>query len=90
MVTTHFHYSQHLDFKERIRKKFKHTCQICGRRGSREVDHIIPWSISHDSSEANLRVLCKPCNLSLRRPRIDRALSEAEYNTWLRAQLDVV
>lgn len=28
-----------------------------------DVAHIVPWAVSHDSSLANLRALCHPCNM---------------------------
>lgn len=45
------------------------TCQnpSCGLRDETcqelQVDHIVPWSISHDSSLSNLQTLCTLCNL---------------------------
>ena len=28
-----------------------------------EIDHIHPWSLSHNNSRENLQVLCTPCNV---------------------------
>ncbi len=64
------HRQQHITLKEYVRSRDNHTCQICGRPGE-QVDHIIPWAISHDSSLGNLRILCLPCNLAHRRRRRD-------------------
>jgi len=63
-------YRQHQSLKEFIRERDDYTCQICGKEGW-IVDHKIPWAISHDSTIANLRVLCHACNLKLRCRRKD-------------------
>jgi len=55
-------YRQQRRYKEHIRERDNYTCQLCGSPG-RDVDHIVPYSVSHDSSENNLRVLCHKCNL---------------------------
>ena len=47
-----------------------HTCQVCGLP-AQEVDHIIPWAVSHDSTLSNLRAICIKCNRVLRRQRYD-------------------
>ena len=64
-------YRQHQTLKDFIRKRDNYTCQLCGATidevKQMDVDHIIPWHISHDSSIANLRVLCHRCNLIGRR-----------------------
>jgi len=57
-------------YKKKIREKFNYTCQLCGGYGE-DVDHIVPWAISHDNSEDNLRVLCHRCNCATRRTRVD-------------------
>lgn len=61
-------YSQETAYKEQIRQRDSYTCQLCGMPG-RDVDHIVPYNVSHDSSEDNLRVLCHRCNLIGRRQR---------------------
>jgi 5-methylcytosine-specific restriction endonuclease McrA len=68
-------YRQSIEVKTLIRERDNHTCQICGKPGH-DVDHIIPWKESHDSTLGNLRVLCHSCNMKrhpLRRPLL---------NTW--------
>ena len=87
-MNTHTHYRQHTRFKERIRDKFSHRCQLCGGYGD-QVDHVIPHAISHDSSEANLRVLCRACNLKTRRERYDAAMPADQWYAWLKGQLVV-
>ena len=64
--------------KARIRERDNHTCQLCGEYGH-EVDHIIPWTVSHDSNDSNLRVLCVKCNRATRRQRKDSLLP---LNKW--------
>ena len=63
-------YRQQRRYKERIREWDNYTCQLCGMPG-RDVDHIVPYDVSHDSSLSNLRVLCHRCNLIGRRQRKD-------------------
>lgn len=48
-----------------IRTRDNHTCQQCGATSAQrrmDVHHIIPWTISHDSSPQNLITLCVPCH----------------------------
>lgn len=44
--------------KRRVRARGGGVCVMCGSDDRVEVDHIIPWSISHDDSEENLQLLC--------------------------------
>ena len=85
-MKTHTAYRQHTKFKDQIRERDHYTCQLCGHYGD-QVDHIIPWAESHDSSPENLRVLCLPCNLQLRRKRIDASLSDDEFKAYIKAEL---
>ena len=73
------HYSQSKGLKDQVRRKFNHTCQICGRPGN-DVDHIIPWAESHDSTLSNLRVLCHSCNCWLRNYKPKR--KNLPLNQW--------
>src|SRR4030065_1550896 len=50
------------DRKKTILKKYDYTCVYCFCDGD-NVDHIIPWSYTHDDSEDNLVVACWICNL---------------------------
>ena len=81
-------YRQSQSLKETLRKRFNFTCQICGQWG-KTIDHIIPWAVSHDSSIANLRVLCNACNLKLRRVRRDANPHKtiADYYAYLEREL---
>ena len=79
-------YRQKEKYKDRIRERDNHTCQLCGKDGW-QVDHVIPWAVSHNSSESNLRVLCGQCNTDTRRPRKDAALSYNEWSAWLESEL---
>lgn len=58
-------FRQQKRYKDRIRWRDRYTCQLCGKPGY-DVDHILPFHISHDSSPSNLRVLCHACNLKNR------------------------
>ena len=79
-------YNQETEYKNKIRARDHYTCQSCGQPG-REVDHIIPWAISRDSSETNLQVLCLACNLAERRERKDAAMPESEYWRYIANEL---
>jgi 5-methylcytosine-specific restriction endonuclease McrA len=79
-------YRQALEYKQQVRERDNYTCQLCGAYGD-QVDHIIPWAVSHDSQMGNLRVLCKPCNLSLRRTRSDAALSYNQFFQYIESEL---
>ena len=70
MAITHTCYRQKEKYKNVIREKFSYICQLCGGYGY-EVDHVIPFAISHDSSEENLRILCPKCNRATRQQRKD-------------------
>ena len=78
-------------YKQKILDRDNRTCQICGAteaEGARlEVDHIIPFTVSHDNSETNLRASCTYCNRLTRQKRKDSALSHDEYMVWLRAEI---
>ena len=87
MTQTHTAYRQHQPYKDRIRAKFNYTCQLCGKEGW-QVDHIIPFAVSHDSSEANLRVLCHRCNIATRRPRKNARLPLDQWYASIKAELD--
>jgi 5-methylcytosine-specific restriction enzyme A len=53
-------------------------CEACGIKighGGIEYHHIIEWTISHDSSLGNCKMLCVPCHRDItmaRRPAIDK------------------
>jgi 5-methylcytosine-specific restriction endonuclease McrA len=50
-------------FAERVRRRDRETCQICGAWG-RTVDHIMPRHLGGALRDmSNARVLCKLCNL---------------------------
>ena len=60
-------YQEQTLYKTVIRERDNYTCQLCGEHPVFDVDHIIPYHISKDNSESNLRVLCHRCNLISRR-----------------------
>ena len=77
-------YRQHQTLKGAVRKRDNYTCQLCGNEGW-QVDHIIPWLLSHDSTLTNLRVLCRSCNTATRRTR--PSVSSIDYEVYLRTEL---
>lgn len=75
-------YRQKESLKDLVKWRDNFTCQICGWSYpdvTIEVDHIIPWAISHNSTPDNLQVLCVECNRLTRRPRYDASLPLDEY-----------
>lgn len=76
-------------YKDKIRKRDNYTCQICGQPGN-DVDHIIPWYISHDNSESNLRVLCHSCNCTTRRHKSNPYNTLDLYFDYIKAELTQV
>jgi len=87
----HTAYRQQPKYRGTIFERDDRTCQLCGATecdGVRlELDHIIPYAISHNSEADNLRVTCVSCNRATRRRRKDAALSLPEYMAWLRAEI---
>ena len=79
-------YRQHQTLKNAIRERDNYTCQLCGEYGD-QVDHIIPYAVSHDSTLSNLRVLCRRCNLATRRQQYNARLPLADYYAKLEAEL---
>lgn len=84
-------YRQHPKLRALVLDRDGRTCRLCGATeatgATLEVDHIIPWAITHNSRLDNLRCLCLQCNRATRRPRRDRALPVGEYNDWARREL---
>ena len=53
--------------RNKVRAHYGDTCQRCGtQQPPIEVAHIVPWPAG-PTEEANLTLLCKPCNGSDRR-----------------------
>jgi hypothetical protein len=49
----------------RVLKRENQICSVCGgsvQDQDIEFDHVIPWSKGGSSDEANVRLLCRPCN----------------------------
>jgi hypothetical protein len=82
-------FKDQLIYKNKIRERDGYICQLCGADGN-QIDHIIPFAISHDNTEGNLRVLCKPCNLRIRRERKDAALPIDQWEQAIRNELGMV
>ena len=79
--------SKQKEYKDSIRERDNYTCQLCGQSGN-DVDHIIPFHISGDSSPSNLRVLCHKCNLIGRRyPRTNPFSSLEDWYQYLNDEL---
>lgn len=78
--------NEQLNYKNSIRARDNYTCQLCGGPG-RDVDHIIPWHISHDSSPDNLRVLCRRCNTDTRRTQYNRRLPLDQWAESIKSEL---
>jgi len=85
----HTCYHQRKGYNHRIMDRDNHTCQVCGSE-AQEVDHIIPWATSHDSSPTNLRAICIKCNRKLRRPRKDACLPLDDWASKIEAELRVI
>jgi len=49
--------------KERIRTRDRYTCQWCGAKEVKDVDHIVPVKYGGSNADVNLQVLCHSCNL---------------------------
>ena len=85
-------YRQHQTLKQYVRERDNYTCQLCGltkdQVGQMDVDHIVPWHISHDSSLDNLRCLCHSCNLIGRRHRQSASLPLADW--WASIEAEVM
>lgn len=48
--------------RERVYRKAGGRCVYCGSTKELQIDHIIPVSRGGSSDEANLQLLCGPCN----------------------------
>ena len=86
---TNYGYTGHQNrtgYKRKILERDNYTCQLCGEYGD-QVDHVIPYAVSRDSTESNLRALCRQCNTDTRRPRKDAALPFDEWSAWLESEL---
>lgn len=52
------------DVRDFVFDRDGHACRLCGATDDLTLDHIHPWSLGGPDTEANLRVLCRPCNSS--------------------------
>lgn len=50
------------DVKQLVWARDRGACQGCGSRSELQFDHVIPHSMGGGSTEANLQLLCGPCN----------------------------
>lgn len=87
-MMSHTAYRQHPKYRESIFERDNYTCQLCGSTERLELDHIIPYAISQNSEANNLRAACVSCNRATRRQgKSRRALSQQEFDRWLRQEL---
>ena len=68
--------------RERFLEAADHVCHICKGRISEdqawEIEHVIPWKLTRDDSDKNLRPAHKKCH-SRKTHKIDRpAINKAE------------
>jgi len=79
-------HQERTNYRESILERDHHICQVCGGEGN-EVDHIIPWEVSHDRTPSNLRAICHTCNCKLRRKRKDARLPMSEWEQHIKEEL---
>lgn len=51
------------ELRNRLLKKFENKCVKCESILNLQIDHILPFSLGGKTTEDNLQVLCKKCNL---------------------------
>ena len=63
--TTHVRRRPHVPVavKRRVWERDGGRCVQCGARQDLQFDHVIPLSWGGATTEENLQVLCRPCNL---------------------------
>ena len=79
-------YQERTNYREAILERDHNLCQVCGGKAT-EVDHIVPWAVSHDRSPSNLRAICHKCNCATRRKRKDARLPMNEWEAHIREEL---
>lgn len=79
-------YRQHTSFKNFIRNRDNYTCQQCGKP-AHEVHHIIPYAVCHESTPDNMCVMCRRCNLALRRQPGNARPTLNDWFDWLADEL---
>ncbi|WP_394253533.1 HNH endonuclease [Arthrobacter pityocampae] len=52
------------DVKQYVMNRDGGRCQSCGSTSEIQYDHVIPLAMGGSSNEANLQILCGPCNRS--------------------------
>jgi len=88
-------YRQHQSLKKYVRERDNYTCQRCGATLAAnvqlDVDHIVPFHVSHDSLLSNLRVLCHSCNLTGRRYTLPKGKMQQipyeDYEDYIKREL---
>jgi hypothetical protein len=60
--------------RERILRRDRHTCVVCGANDVLHVDHVFPRSAGGPDVDENLQTLCVPCNLSK---------SDKTFESWI-------
>jgi hypothetical protein len=51
-----------VNMRREIWKRDHGKCQKCGSQHALEIDHVVPWALGGETSEENLRLLCRSCN----------------------------
>ncbi len=77
-----YSYRIHNFLREKVLKKYKHQCYICGSKYKLEIDHIIPFYSGGLTELKNLQVLCEKCNLKKRNQKLtrDKRLKSIDLN----------
>lgn len=50
------------DVKQLVWARDQGSCRTCGSNSELQYDHVIPVALGGGSSEANIQLLCGPCN----------------------------
>ena len=59
-----YHTRQWRRVRLKILERASYVCNVCGKLGASEVDHVIPLQDGGDFwSEGNLQSICSPCHI---------------------------
>jgi hypothetical protein len=51
-----------VNLRREIWRRDHGKCLKCGSQHALEIDHIIPWALGGETTDENLRLLCRSCN----------------------------